>query len=133
MAVNIHSAELALFMDRLMSISLDSWHQMAVASMDQSREPQSVIAPGALDARVSAFEVWRARDNVETALHRFESAEGRTFTRRPGDLMRIRRATECAALAVLARDTLTAQEFTEMVGGFSVLVLVETPDESVGR
>lgn len=110
------------FMDRLMNISLEAWHQMVLASADRSTAAQQAVLRGALETSVGAFEVWRARDNVETALHRFESVEGRSFTRRPGALMRIRRVTERAALAVLARDALRDEEFTEMVGAFSALV-----------
>lgn len=101
------------FLERLMVLPLPQWCQIAGS------------APAELDADVAqalttalqtadALEVWTLRDDLETVLYRFESAEGRLLLGGRTTLPHVRlitgRATQCllvrAALALTVVDSL---------------------------
>src|SRR5450830_694539 len=108
-------------MERLLELPLGEWHRIAMATPKEiSRELECALT-GALDASASAFEAWRARDDVTTLLFRFECAEGRLLTRPRGTLMHIRCVTERATLAVLVRERLAEPDFVGLIGGFAEL------------
>jgi hypothetical protein len=118
---SIRTERLARFLSDIETLPLDAWRQMAYACPARIAGGRIAELRRALDAAAGAFETQCAKDGVAVALRRFESAEGRPLVRRPGTISRIQRATENAALAVLARDGLELETFRALVSGFGPL------------
>lgn len=112
-------AQVAHFMERLMVLPLAKWYEIA-------RDAPADLAAGvawalsrALSDPGDAWEIWHTRDDVETVLYRFESAEGHGLLRGHVGLPRVREVTERAALALLVRGSLTLAVFDACYGPFA--------------
>jgi hypothetical protein len=118
-----HADRLTPFIERLLVLPLAEWHECAAKSPAQiARELENKLA-SALLMSATSFEIWRAGDNVETALFRFDGAEGRRLTRRAGTLVHIRVVTTRAALGVLASPALETSELRALCAGFYRLIM----------
>jgi hypothetical protein len=111
------------FMERLALLPLPQWRDIAAG------------APAELDARVAqalaialetadAWEVWSLRDDLETVLYRFESAEGRLLLRGRARLPHVRLISERAAYSLLVRTALAVVVFDTLYGPFAVAIPV---------
>jgi hypothetical protein len=116
---------LARFFDALMAIPLTDWRAAA------ARCPAS-IAGGAgralqqiFDDRDLAWVVWSAREDVETALYRFDRSEGLPHQRTALGREHVRLVTGRAALAVLMRPVL-ASFFGALYGDFERIIPAES-------
>jgi hypothetical protein len=117
----VHVERLAQFISSIETLPLELWRRMAYEGPPRVGGGQIAELRRALDAAAGAFETQRAKDDVAVALRRFECAEGRSLVRRPGTMSRIQRATENAALAILARDALELDTYRVLVSGFGPL------------
>ena len=110
--------DLHRFLEKLLAMSLDDWLQIAMTLPAEVAPPLEHALSRALDERVTAFDVWSARDDVSAILHRFQGGMGRVLVRTPDTLKHIQRVTERAALAVLARGALSLSEYDALTGAF---------------
>ncbi len=111
------SRAVRVFIAYLKELSLASWIEAArlrrfVRSVDA--ETALRVAVRQLDPR----DVFATREAVLDALQRFESPEGRWLTRSRYATEHLRLATEESALAVLARQRLSAGEFENLYAPF---------------
>ena len=108
----------AHLLDKLMSSSLADWVSAATAqSPDGERTPDEEVLAMALESPELSYRAWLIRDQVETACCRFDSVDGRRACSR-ARLRDVRRATERAALALLARPSLSPDVFRALYGHF---------------
>jgi hypothetical protein len=109
-----------------MDLSLADWHAAAVNVPDKIAEVTEQALKNALTEPTIAFDVWSARDDIETALWRFDCPDGRSYISRKGSRDRIKLVTERAALAVLVRVVLGATHFVVCYGGFEGIIPVSS-------
>ena len=88
--------------------------------VDDVRTPSASI--GAVRSTSSRRIVFETRSAVMIALSRFQSGDGQWLTRRRGSTQNLRPSTERAALAVLARRYLDADQFTRLYAAFESLI-----------
>lgn len=89
---------------------------LLLPTVAESTPEEEALATVLENAELS-YRAWLIRDQVETACCRFDSVVGRrTCTR--ARLRDVRRATERAALALLARRSLSPDVFRALYGGF---------------
>ena len=120
------TAQCARFVERLMDLPLADWSAVALAFPDGTAEVSEHAMKNALSEPAIAFDVWSTRDDVETALWRFDCPDGRPNISRAGSRARIKLATERAALAVLVRVVLGATHFDVCYGAFEGLIPVSS-------
>src|ERR1700730_7135285 len=118
------TAQCARFVERLMYLPLGAWSTAAVGSPARIAEASDQALREALSQPTIAFDVWSARDDVETALWRFDHPEGRPYISRTGSRAHIKLVTERAALAVLVRVVLGTTHFVVCYGGFEGIIPV---------
>jgi hypothetical protein len=107
-----------------MDLPLSDWSTVAVGCPDRLADENERAFKHALSEPMIAFDVWSARDDVETALWRFDCPEGRPYIGRKGSRAHIKLVTERAALAVLLRVVLGATHFVVCYGGFERIIPV---------
>ena len=86
-----------------------------------------------LDDSALAWDIWSTGEDVETAVHRFESAEGRELHRCGPSRAQMRRVTTQAALAVLMRQVVEPF-FASLYGDFERIIPAKTlynPDTNI--
>lgn len=120
------TAQCARFVERLMHLPLGTWSTVAVASPETVVEASGQALTEALSQPTISFDVWSARDDVETALWRFDSPEGRPYVSRKGSRAHIKLVTERAALAVLVRVVLGTTHFVVCYGRFESVIPVSS-------
>jgi len=118
-------AELFTFVDRLLLLPLVTWRDAAMACPRQLAATAAQALTEAMRTPELALEVWNTRDDVETALCRFDCAEGRVLLRARGQREHVHAVSERAALAVLVHDVLRAQDFSACYGGFARCIALE--------
>ncbi len=111
------------FAGQLLLLPLTTWCEAAAASPERLPECTEAALADALRAPGLALEVWNTRDDVETALCRFDCAEGRALLRMRRQRDHVRAVSERAALAVLVQDVLGAQDFRACYGGFATCIV----------
>jgi hypothetical protein len=114
----------AHFLERLMVLPLADWSTVAMRCPNRIAEASEQALHEALSEPTTAFDVWSARDDVETALCCFECPEGRSYISRKGSRAHIKLVTERAALGVLLREVLGETHFIACYGGFEALIPV---------
>ena len=77
-----------------------------------------------LESTELLYPAWLIRDQVETACCRFDSVAARRPCP-PARVRDVRRATERAALALLARPSLDPKVFRTLYGGFQTLLPID--------
>jgi hypothetical protein len=110
------------FIERLMELQLARWHEVASAAPSEVAVDVTCALSRALSRPADAWDVWHLRDLVETALYRFESADGRALLHRGMGRRHVRRVTERAALVVLVRGGLTLMVFDACYGPFAAVI-----------
>jgi hypothetical protein len=112
-----------LFLANLGEVSLREW---VVATVSVPHGPDFTAARRALETALRRVRdpnvVFETTNAVFDALHRFESAEGRRITRLRRATENLRPATERAALAVLMRGELSAEQFSLLYEPFEPLI-----------
>ena len=116
------TAQCARFVERLMDLPLADWSAVALTFPDGTAEVSEQALTNALSEPAIAFDVWSTRDDVETALWRFDCPGGRPFVSQTGSRARIKLVTERAALAVLVRVVLGATHFGVCYGAFEGVI-----------
>lgn len=112
------------FMERLTALPLREWGDVAMecpATIAAASEQAMTVA---LRDPLLALDAWSVRDDVESAMYRFECAEGRRYVAKKESRAHVRRVTERAALAVLVYDVLGATHFVVCYGVFERVVPV---------
>ncbi|MDQ6635012.1 MAG: hypothetical protein M3Z10_09680 [Gemmatimonadota bacterium] len=109
-----------------MNLPLADWSAVALAVPDGTSKVSEQALRNALSEPTIAFDVWSARDDIETALWRFDCPDGRPLISRAGSRARIKLVTERAALAVLVRVVLGATHFVVCYGGFEGVIPVSS-------
>lgn len=96
------------FMERLVALSPRDWGDVAMEcpAMVAAASEQAMTA--ALLDPVLALDAWNVRDDVESAMYRFDCPEGRIYVAKKESRAHIRHVTERAALALLVRNALGA-------------------------
>ena len=117
--------ELFTFVDRLLLLPLVTWRDAAMACPPQLAATSAQALTEAMRTPELALDVWNTRDDVETALCRFDCAEGRVLLRAKGQREHVHVVSERAALAVLVHDVLRAQDFSACYGGFVRCIALE--------
>jgi len=112
-----------LFLVYLRELPLDGWVQ---AVKQRPRVPNMSKAEGALRLVVRQLDhrgdIFATKDAVLDALQRFECADGRRLTRVRSANEHLRPATENAALAILLRQRLSAEDFSTLYAPFETLI-----------
>ena len=125
-ARELSTEEAVHFVVQLLSVPLAEWTACAM----QAATPKASEAARALDdaARLpeTMYAAWLIRDHVETASHRFGSADGRRLCP-PSRARDLQLATERAALALLLQAWLNDEHFDLLRGGFAALALTPSP------
>jgi hypothetical protein len=106
--------------DRRPSRSPQSWRgNRPLSSLRTGAEstPEEEALATVLESAELSYPAWLIRDQVETACCRFDSVDGRRACPR-ARLRDVRRATERAALALLARPSLSPDVFRALYGHF---------------
>jgi hypothetical protein len=111
------------FMERLTLLSLPQWYDVAVGAPAELEADVAQALATALET-ADALEVWSLRDDLETVLYRFESAEGRLLLRGRARLPHVRLITERAAYSLLVRAALAVVVFDTLYGPFAVAIPV---------
>ena len=104
--------------DQLLLLPLVTWRDTAMACPSHLAASTEQALADAVRASGMALDVWNTRDDVETAICRFDCAEGHELLRARGQREQVHLVTERAALAVLVREALPAQEFSACYGAF---------------
>jgi hypothetical protein len=113
---------LRIFIAYLNELPLETWIE---AARRRAVVPSIGTAETALHAAVRQLDhrdVFAAKEDVLGALQRFECAEGRHLTRSRYATEHLRLATEHAALAVLARQRLSVDEFETVYAPFETAI-----------
>ena len=97
--------DVALFLDKVMSLPLREWVAAATAEPLHADPHAAAHLASVLERVELLYAAWLIRDEVETACCRFDAAAGRRAWT-PARIRDVRRATERAALALLARPSL---------------------------
>lgn len=118
--------ECAHFVERLADLPLVDWSAVVLGFPDEIAEVSEQALKKTLTEPTIAFDVWSVRDDIETALWRFDCPDGRPYVSKKGSRGRIKLVTERAALAVLVRVVLGATHFVVCYGGFESLIPVST-------
>jgi hypothetical protein len=112
-----------IFLAYLREVPLRDW---LVATFHASNPPELAPARAALEIAVRQAPDHRAvfaiQDATLNALQRFDGAEGRRLSRIRHSTDNLRPATEQAALAVLLRKELSAEQFSLLYAPFESLV-----------
>lgn len=112
----------ALFLNYLEDLPLRAWlDAVGTPQVFRRRDPSAEALAWAL-AAMDPNAVFEVRSGVLHALARFETAEGRRLSDGRVATRRLRPLTERAALAVLARDRLKADEFAMLYAPFSIVI-----------
>jgi hypothetical protein len=90
---------------------------VASGPIGENTSEQEMALARVLGSPELSYQAWRIRDQVETACCRFDSVDGRRACPR-ARLRAVRRATERAALALLARPALSPDVFRALYGDF---------------
>jgi hypothetical protein len=113
----------AVFIAHLEELPLAAW---LAATRQRQHVRDRAKTESALDAIIRGLPdqalVLTTRNAVLYALQRFASPEGRYITRVRRASEHLRPATEQAALAVLARDHLSPEQFTALYEPFELLI-----------
>lgn len=114
--VSLDAAE--AFVVRLTNMPLAEWHSRAMTNATALRSCGALATLAeATRTPTALYAAWLVRDSIATAMHRFETAEGRRICRRR-HARTVRDATECAAVALLVRTSLSAVDFERLTRGF---------------
>lgn len=120
---SVEARPAALFVAYLDELPLRLWLDAARVNR---RTPGLTEADAALRAAlrslVSPAAAFETRNGVLSALERFDTLEGRRLTRGRRATQFLRPETERAALAVLARKCLAAEQFATLYAGFEPLI-----------
>lgn len=122
----MRDAETLTFVDRLLLLPLLTWRDAAMACPRQLAATTERALADAIHTPELAIDVWNTRDDVETAICRFDCVEGRELLRIKGQREHVHLVSERAALAVLVHDALPAREFHACYGGFAACILPAT-------
>ena len=106
-------------LNRLALMPLAEWHELAVSTPGRVSNELHHALTRALAQAATPFEVWQARDHLDTLMHRYDCAEGREMLRPLEQSGHVREVTERALLAVLVRPALREADFAVLVGSFS--------------
>jgi hypothetical protein len=107
-----------VFVEQLMLLPLVKWRDAAMACPRQLPAATARVLDAAIRDPVLALDVWNTRDDVETALYRFDCAEGQALLRGKAHRTHVHVVSERAALAVLVHAALSAEDFGACYGGF---------------
>lgn len=110
------------FIERLAELDVDEWLSVAKACggrVDAAGPLQAIIAHHGL-----AMEAWNVADNVETAVHCSLGPRGFASSREGGALRLARHAATAAALALMLRAFLAADDFDRLYRPFATLATV---------
>ena len=113
------------FIERLAQFGVDEWLSVANACgarVDPEACLQALVAQHAL-----AVEAWNVADDVETAVHCSLGARGFARSRDGASLRLARQAAAAAALALLLRPLLTADDFDRLYRPFATLAPAPPP------
>jgi hypothetical protein len=119
-AAGMPGLEVECFLDRLMTVSLSDWYSAATAPDALDLDDAIRALTRAVATAEMLFPAWLVRDQVATACCRFESPEGRRV-RPEARAHDVTLGTERAAVALLVRSSLAAEEFSALYGGFARL------------
>lgn len=122
----VGTVQVGHFMERLVVLPLREWSEVAMESQDTIAEESAHAMKAALQDPTLAIDVWNVRDDVESAICRFDSPEARPYVAKKGSRTHVRHVTERAALAVLVRDALGATHFVVCYGGFERVIPVDS-------
>lgn len=106
------------FIESLLLLPLSQWCDAAMDCPAELTVPVERALAAALSGPEVAWEAWSTRDDVETALCRFDCPEGRDLLGPRGRRGHVRTTSERAARAVLVRRALAAMDFARAYGGF---------------
>ena len=106
------------FIERLLRLSLDVWHQAALGSAAALDAVTERTFREVLRTPEVAWDAWCVRDDVEAAFCRFECPEGLELLRPRGRRSHVRVVSDRAALAVLVHDLISVPEFDRCYGEF---------------
>jgi hypothetical protein len=109
-------------MERLVTLSLRDWGDAATDCPSTIAAESEQAMTAALRDSMLALDAWSVRDDVESAMYRFDCAEGRRYVAKKESRAHVRRVTERAALAVLVYDVLGATHFVVCYGVFERVV-----------
>jgi hypothetical protein len=121
----MRDAEILTFVDRLLLLPLLTWRDAAMACPRQLAVTTERALADAIHTPELAIDVWNTRDDVETAICRFDCVEGRELLRMKGQREHVHFVSERAALAVLVHEALAAEDFSACYGGFSRCITLE--------
>lgn len=107
------------FTDWLEEVPLAIWRGAAVGCPSTLPKVVADSLERALGARAVALDIWNTKDDVDAALWRFTSAEGRWLAGRRRLRLHIALVTERAALALVVRQRLGKEAFAHAFGGFA--------------
>lgn len=108
----------SLFITYLKELPLAAWVEAARWRALVPRMAEAEKALQLVVQHIDAREVFPTREAVLDALQRFECDEGRRVTRGRLSTQHLRPATERAALAVLVRHHLSADDFATLYAPF---------------
>ena len=112
------------FLERLALLPLPVWLEACATTPAEVAPDVALALTRALTESADPLAVWRLRDDVDTVLFRFESAEGRRLLRRQVTLPQIRLVTERAARALLVRSALAVAVFDILYAPFASVIPV---------
>jgi hypothetical protein len=108
-----------IFVSYLSEIPLKAWVEAARRRLLTRRMAEAELALHTLERQSDdSSRLFAVKDAVLNALQRFECAEGRYLTRQRSVTDHLRLATEHAALAILLRNRLQAEDFATLYAPF---------------
>jgi hypothetical protein len=115
------ATQAAAFLDHLMTVPLERWCDAGLRASRAATRTSCAALQRAVGEYPDLFFIWCRRDDVYTALYRFECADARTRRTLAAARRVLREATERALLALLLRDTLAAADFDRLYDGFELV------------
>jgi hypothetical protein len=94
------------FMERLVALPARAWGDVAMECPATVAAASEQAMTAALLDPVLALDAWNVRDDVESAMYRFDCSEGRVYVAKKESRAHVRYVTERAALALLVRNAL---------------------------
>jgi hypothetical protein len=111
------------FIERLAAFSLDNWLSVAAACERSSSQPEFSLHALIAHHRLG-MDAWRVADDIETAAYCSLGSRGFAPSREGAALRLARGAATTAAIALLVRSLLSAEEFDSLYRPFVSLVPV---------
>lgn len=107
------------FLERVAALPLPTWFDTCAAAPAEIAPDVVLALTRAISESADPLAVWNLREDVETLLHRFGSAEGRLLLRGRVKLSHVRLVTERAARGLLVRSVLAASVLEALYAPFA--------------